>query len=40
MGDKSAMVKITHHPQGASGRYIAAVAGAAAQGFLTRPGCP
>ncbi len=34
MSDKSAKVTITHHPHGAGGRYVAAVAGAAAQGYL------
>jgi predicted GNAT family acetyltransferase len=34
MDDKSAAVTITHHPQGAGGRYVAQVAGAAAQGYL------
>ena len=34
MGDKSAKVTITHHPQRTGGRYVAAVAGAAMQGYL------
>lgn len=34
MGDKSAKVTITHHSQTAGGRYVAAVEGAAVQGYL------
>lgn len=34
MGDKSAKVTITHNPQGAGGRYVAAVEGAVAHGYL------
>jgi hypothetical protein len=32
--DKSADLTITHHVQGAGGRYVAAVEGAAEQGYL------
>lgn len=39
MGDKSAKVTITHHPQEAGGRYVAAVAGEAAQGYLEWEPC-
>ncbi len=34
MGDESAKVTITHHVQGTGGRYVAAVEGAAEQGYL------
>lgn len=34
MDEESAKVTITHHPHGAGGRYVAAVPGAAAQGYL------
>lgn len=34
MGEESAKVTITHHPQGAGGRYVAAVAGALVKGYL------
>ena len=34
MSDESADVTITHHVQGAGGRYDAVVAGAAEQGYL------
>ena len=34
MGDERAKVTITHHVQGTGGRYVAAVEGAAEQGYL------
>ena len=34
MGDESAKVTITHHVQGAGGRYVAVVEGAVEQGYL------
>ena len=34
MNDESAKVTITHHVQGTGGRYVAAVEGAADQGYL------
>lgn len=34
MGEESAKVTITHHVQGTGGRYVAAVEGAAEQGYL------
>ena len=34
MSDQSAKVTITHHVQGTGGRYVAAVEGAADQGYL------
>lgn len=34
MGDESTKVTITHHVQGTGGRYVAALEGAAEQGYL------
>jgi len=34
MGEQSADLTITHHVQGTGGRYVAAVEGAAEQGYL------
>jgi predicted GNAT family acetyltransferase len=39
--DKNADLTITHHVQGAGGRYVAAVEGSAEQGYLEwEPGTP